>query len=43
MSPRRATGVGRFSVELEVANYGDRALTQRVVPRDPRGAIYEIE
>jgi predicted aspartyl protease len=35
MQSQGATGVGRFSVELEVANYGDLSLMQRgVLPPD---------
>jgi hypothetical protein len=45
MRSRGANGVGRISVELEVANYDllVDCTAQRVVPRDPRGAIHEVE
>jgi predicted aspartyl protease len=35
MRPKGATSVGRFSVEIEVANYGDLALAERgLLPAD---------
>lgn len=37
--------MGRFLIDFEVANNDDLALVRRreVVPRDSRGALFEIE